>query len=425
MTASTLSQLPLMAGSVLMNQLGRGAHWAFTRYMQAPLASTAVLALVSMSALASSNALYFQTSMHPSPFFAADRSVPFSVSSTPETAPIPAPAAMREQAVEDAQQTAIAAPADVSAQTTGSVAPVPQSIPDQPVGNSEVFAVQKKLAELKLFDGKVDGYYGPMTARAIRSFEERNGFAPMGALSAGIVAAILGADAAGRATPPAQPQAIAPAQPQPALAAQPQPVAQVEAPPPAVAPAPVPAPVQPVAAAQPVPQVQAPQDQVVGRLPALSPVEQVVDSVGAATATTIDSIVAAVDGNRGAAPAPTNPPVPTASLPSQPMPAPVQAASLQPVAQPQVVAQPVVQAAAPTPPASQPRAARPATDADLVSDIQRGLASLGFFRGQIDGNPGPETARAIREFENFHRYKITGQVQPDLIDLLRKAGAAI
>ena len=93
--------------------------------------------------------------------------------------------------------------------------------------------------------------------------------------------------------------------------------------------------------------------------------------------------------------------------------------------------QPVVQQASTVLPAvsqvptNPQRAARPATNKELVSEIQRGLASLGFFRGAIDGNPGPETARAIREFENFHRYKSTGQVQPDLIDLLRKAGATI
>lgn len=412
MTASTLSQLPLMAGSVLMAQLGRGAHWAFERYMRAPLASTGIFALVTMSALAGSNALYFQTGMHPSPFFSADRSVPYAV--TPEAAPMPAPAAMREQAVEDAQQQAVVAAPVVSPQTTGSVAAAPQAIPDQPVGNAEVFAVQKKLAELQLFEGKVDGYYGPMTARAIRAFEERNGFAPQGALSAGVVAAILGSDAGGRVTAPAPaPQPVV--QMQPAAAPAPQPQAAV-APAPVVvqqvATAPAPQPVQQVA---PVQQ----QDRVVARLPALSPVEQAVDTVGVAAANTIDSIVAAVDGSRGTGTPAANPPVPTASLPSQPMPAPVQAA------QPQAVMQPVVQTVATTTPSTQPRAARPATDGQLVADIQRGLASLGFFRGQIDGNPGPETARAIREFENFHRYKITGQVQPDLIDLLRKAGATI
>lgn len=404
MTASTLSQLPLMAGSVLMNQLGRGAHWAFNRYMQAPLASTGVFALVTMSALAGSNALYFQTGMHPSPFFAADRSVPYAV--TPQAAPMPAPVEMREQAVEDAQQTAMVATPVVSPQTTGSVAAVPQVIPDQPVGNSEVFAVQKKLAELQLFDGKVDGYYGPMTARAIRAFEERNGFAPQGALSADVVNAILGSNASGMVTTSA-PQPVVQATPQPQAVVAPAP-APVVAQPVAVAAAPAPAPVQQAAPVE--------QDRVVARLPALSPVEQAVDTVGVAAANTIDSIVAAVDGTRGTGTPVANPPTPSASLPSQAMPAPVQAAP-----QPQ----PVVQTVANTTPASQPRAARPATDGELVADIQRGLASLGFFRGQIDGNPGPETARAIREFENFHRYKITGQVQPDLIDLLRKAGATI
>jgi peptidoglycan hydrolase-like protein with peptidoglycan-binding domain len=396
-----------------MAQLGSGAQWAFERYMRAPLASTGIFALVTMSALAGSNALYFQTGMHPSPFFSADRSVPYAVS--PETAPMPAPAAMREQAVEDAQQQAVVADPAVSPQTTGSVAAVPQVIPDQPVGNAEVFAVQKKLAELQLFEGKVDGYYGPMTARAIRAFEERNGFAPQGALSAGVVAAILGSDAGGRVTTPAPaPQPVV--QMQPAAAPAPQPQATA-------APVVAPQPVQQVAAApvQPVQQV-APvqQDRVVARLPALSPVEQAVDTVGVAAANTIDSIVAAVDGSRGTGTPAANPPLPTASLPSQPMPAPVQAAT-----QPQAVLQPVVETVATTAPSTQPRAARPATDGQLVADIQRGLASLGFFRGQIDGNPGPETARAIREFENFHRYKITGQVQPDLIDLLRKAGATI
>lgn len=402
MTASTLSQLPLMAGSVLMAQIGRGAHWAFTRYMQAPLASTGIFALVTMSALAGSNALYFQTGVHPSPFFSADRSVPYAVA--PEAAPIPAPAAMRDQAVQDAQQTAVA-PQVVSPETTGSVAAVPQTIPDQPVGNAEVFAVQKKLAELQLFEGNVDGYYGPMTARAIRAFEERNGLTPQGALSADVVNAILGANGAGLVAtpaPPPQPQAVVAPAPAPVVS---QPVV--------VAAAPAPAPVQ-----QPAPVEQ---DRVVARLPALSPVESAVDTVGVAAANTIDSIVAAVDGTRGTGAPVARPPTPSVSLPSQAMPAPVQAVA----PQPQVAVQPVVQTVASTTPSSQPRAARPATDGQLVADIQRGLASLGFFRGQIDGNPGPETARAIREFENFHRYKITGQVQPDLIELLRKAGATI
>jgi peptidoglycan hydrolase-like protein with peptidoglycan-binding domain len=61
----------------------------------------------------------------------------------------------------------------------------------------------------------------------------------------------------------------------------------------------------------------------------------------------------------------------------------------------------------------------------LVSQIQRGLASLGFYHGAIDGHPGDATAKAIREFENFYRYQVTGQVKPDLVGLLRDAGASV
>ncbi|KKB76432.1 hypothetical protein VW35_16625 [Devosia soli] len=414
MTASTLTQLPLMAGSVLMANLARGAQWAFARYMRAPAASTGVLALVTMSALASSNALYFQTQRHPAPFFAHDTAVPYAVPVTDVSpvAPVPAPASMRQEAAEAGQPAPVV---EAAPQTTGGVATQPQVIPDQPVGNAEVFAVQKKLAELKLFEGTVDGYYGPMTARAIRAFEERNGYAPQGALSSGVVAAILGSDAEGRAAN------AAPA---------PQPVTQPVPQPQAVAAPVTPAPTVQLASAAPAPAIQQPapvqqqQDRVVERLPPLGPVENAVDTVGVAAASTIDSIVAAVDGARTPQPV-ANPPIPTVSVPSQAMPAPVQPAQ---IATPQAVTPPpaLVQQTPPSAPsAARPQAARPATDKELVSDIQRGLASLGFFRGNIDGNPGPETARAIREFENFHRYKITGQVQPDLVDLLRDAGATI
>ncbi|MCW5721276.1 MAG: peptidoglycan-binding protein [Devosia sp.] len=377
MTASTLTQLPLQMGGVFLSQLGRLGQWTLARYMRAPAASTGILAMVTLTAMAGSNALYFQTAQHPSPFFGQPRAVPLSVASD---APVPAPLELREQAQEGVAALPTLAP---PSETTGSIARVPPAIPEAAVGNAEVFAVQKKLAELKLFDGKVDGYYGPMTARAIRAFEERNGMTPMGALSAGVVAAILNADNAGRTAAPAA------------------------APKPVVQPAPV---VQPQAQAAPVVPAALPQpDQVVARLPELSAGEQVFDQVASTAAQTLDTIVAAVDGSRSTPPPSANPPIPTASLPTQSMPAPVQLAATAPVA---AVASP-------------PPAAPPATDAALVAEIQSGLASLGFFRGAIDGNPGPETARAIREFENFHRYRITGQVQPDLVGLLRNAGAAI
>ncbi|WP_323014339.1 peptidoglycan-binding domain-containing protein [Devosia sp.] len=358
MTATTLSRLPLLAGGAVAASLGRAGQWTLAQYMRAPLASTGLLALVTLTAMAASNALYMQSERHPAPFFAP-------VAPMAET--------MAEIAVAPEPLPALARPAvPALVETTGSVAaPVGAAVvPDAPVGNRDAFAVQKKLSELGIFNGKVDGFYGPMTANAIRTFETRNGMPSTGALTPGVIDAILRADATGAA-----PQAAA------APVAQPVPV---------TAPAPVVA--QPVV--QQVPAQQA--DRVVARLPNLSPVDQAVDTIGNAAANTIDSIVAAVDGARG-----------TASAPAQTMPVPTQ----------------VVSTPAPAPVAT--ASVAPANNVQLVSTIQRGLASLGFYRGSIDGHPGDATARAIREFENFHSYRVTGQIKPDLVGLLRQAGADI
>jgi peptidoglycan hydrolase-like protein with peptidoglycan-binding domain len=375
MTATTFSRLPLLAGSAVAASLGRAGLWTLSRYMRAPLASTGLLAMVTLTALAASNALYFQTARHPAPFFAPSSTVPTPVAE-PQAAPQPV------------QQ--IPAVPQVSSDTTGSVTALPQVapaalpvVPDAPVGNRDAFAVQKKLTELGLFNGAVDGFYGPMTASAIRTFETRNGMTPTGALTPGVIDAILKSDSAGRV-----------------------PVAQQVAP--VVPPAPVP--VQQAVAPQP----QA--DIVVGRVAEISPIDAAVDTVGSAAASTIDSIVAAVDGGRSTPPAPIpNAPVPSRSLPAaQPN---IQVASLEPMAAPRPVAAVQTDVA--------PQQVLPANNVQLVSQIQKGLASLGFYHGSIDGHPGDATARAIREFENFHSYKVTGQVNPDLVGLLRQAGASV
>ena len=388
MTAATLSRLPLLAGSAVAATLGRAGLWTMSRYMRAPLASTGMLALVTLTAMAASNALYMQKTHHPSPFFTPPASVAVA---EPQVAPEPLPAPVR--------QTAVATPAaPVVQETTGSVATVPPAVPGAPVGNKDAFAVQKKLTELGLFNGTVDGFYGPMTANAIRAFEQRNGLTPTGALTPDVIDAILRSDASGRVP-------VAQAAPVVQQAAAVQPVAQ-----------------------QPVVVQAAPEpDRVVARLPTLSPVDHAVDTIGNAAAQTIDSIVAAVDGGRTTPTAPAVKPVPAlplvATSSQQQMPAPVQVASLEPMAAPRPVT--AVQA---EPVPDQLMAAStvaPANNVQLVSQIQTGLASLGFYHGSIDGHPGDGTARAIREFENFHSYRVTGQVNPDLVGLLRQAGAAI
>ncbi len=390
MTASTLSNLSLAAGGAVASTLGRAGAWAFARYMRAPLASTSLLAMVTMTAMAGSNALYFQTHRHPAPFFGQPQDVPVPVAA-PAVAPTPLAAPQERTAVLPA----------IENQTTGSVsAPAPQAqpIPDRPVGNKEAFDVQKKLFELGLFEGKVDGFYGPMTARAIRAFEERNSMEPTGALTPAIVDAIRRADAAGR-VPMAQAPVVA------------NPIAQPQT-------APM---VQQATLPQPAPQ----QDRVVAQAPALTPVDNAVDVVGSAAAETLDSIVAAVGGTRSAPasddakPAPA---LPMLASSAQPMPPPVQVASLQPMRAP---AEAAPQQPVPDQTVAANATVAPANNLQLVTQIQRGLASLGFYHGSIDGHPGDATARAIREFENFHSYKVTGQIKPDLVGLLRDAGASI
>jgi len=383
MTATTLSRLPLLAGSAVAASLGRAGLWTLGRYMGAPLASTGLLALVTLTAMSASNALYWQTTRHPSPFFAPSPDVPVPVAEP--KADVPVLPAIR-------QQTAVVAPA--IEETTGSVAPPAPVLPDGPVGNPDAFAVQKKLFELGIFNGTVDGFYGPMTANAIRTFEQRNNMAPTGALTPDVIDAILRSDSAGRA-PVAQ---AAPVQ---------QPVVQEAV---AIAP-PQPAQVQPESR---------PAEQLVAQLPTLPASAAAPDAVGNAAAQTIDSVVAAIDGGRTATAQPAQA-LPMLASAAQPMPAPVQVASLEPMGASQAVSavqsqpEPVLATAA----------VQPANNVQLVSTIQKGLASLGFYHGSIDGHPGDATARAIREFENFHSYQVTGQVNPDLVELLRQAGATV
>jgi peptidoglycan hydrolase-like protein with peptidoglycan-binding domain len=60
-----------------------------------------------------------------------------------------------------------------------------------------------------------------------------------------------------------------------------------------------------------------------------------------------------------------------------------------------------------------------------VAAIQRGLASLGFLHGIADGVAGEATAKAIRNFEIYFNYDVTGRITPDLVKLLVQNGAII
>jgi peptidoglycan hydrolase-like protein with peptidoglycan-binding domain len=106
-----------------------------------------------------------------------------------------------------------------------------------------------------------------------------------------------------------------------------------------------------------------------------------------------------------------------ASLPAAPA-----AVATQPV-----VAAPAVSAPAVATPANQNTFAPDTspTDVALVTKVQRGLSSLGFLAGTIDGVAGDSTAKAIRNFEVYYNYRETGRVSPQLLTLLQQAGAVI
>ena len=67
----------------------------------------------------------------------------------------------------------------------------------------------------------------------------------------------------------------------------------------------------------------------------------------------------------------------------------------------------------------------PAIDKALIERIQRGLFSLGFYSRSIDGIAGESTAKAIREFENFKSFNLTGRISGELLTWLEDAGAEI
>jgi len=376
MTA-TISRLPLMAGGAIASSIGRAGLWALSQYARAPLASTAILAMTTLSVMAASNALYFQKHHHPAPLFGGR---------TEQVAEIVAPAvrsvpvqrvAPKAEPLPDYQTL----PQVDNSETTGSVGTrastsTSAAQPDgEPMGNAQVYNVQKKLAEMKLFTGTVDGYYGPMTASAIRAFELSAGMKPQGAITKDVVDAILRA-------PTFNPVAATqrqPVQQQQQLTQQPVRSQQVMAE------------AQPRRAMAPAKE----QPVLLARVAEAEP-EMALDAAGDSAAQALDNIVASLQG------------------------------TAEPVMERKVTPQ---KTAALTPPATieadRNYTGTPTSDPIIVGKVQRGLASLGFLAGSVDGKPGEATAKAIRNFEVYYNYKVTGQVTAELVNMLVAAGAVI
>ena len=434
MTAASIAQsfahLPVQAGSAALTQAGRAALWVIARFMRSPLTNSAILALVVTTAMAGSNALYGQRHAHPSPLFtpvATDAAVDPVI-------PAVKPKGLGSKPLVVGTPKKLAKVATVDTATVG-------------IGNAEVFDVQKKLAALNLFTGTIDGYYGPQTAKAIRKFGEVQGLKLTGELSPDIVAKIKNAPLAVAEPKPA----VVPA---PAPVVEPEPIAVEEKPavtvtlPTVVAPklemtlpeakpaAEAEATVKPQSLAmlaEPAPLTSEittgsikpgkKTATVLGRPLPETPgeaLELAADTAGDAINTIIDGVQSVAMNKPGAA-TPFAAEGQTLSLASPDK--PQVGVPLQIDEEPTKPGTPI--AVLDTPATPEELAPVSVNDPVTVARVQRGLGSLGFLHGPADGVAGEATAKAIRNFEVYFNYKVTGRISPELIDLLVENGASI
>lgn len=380
MTVEAMSSLPLQAGGAVAAAAGRTALWAISAYMRQPLRNTALAALIGLSAMAGANALYKQAHHHPAPLFGSF--APAQNVVIKKAAPV-MPAAKPSKLIQS-----------ISPETTGSVDEqvTTPAAALATIGNDDVMAMQQKLASLGMFSGTPDGIFGPRTAKAIKAFEASVGKAPRGLLTAANVAMVKAAPMPAGTAPILPSATPAPA----AIATMPEPTvvtAALSAPVVAATPLPAPAPLLASAHAPAA---------VVPPATATDAVQQV------ATAETED----AMPGNETLAMTTPNPvakrTVQTIAVRVAPPPAP----TVDNQAMPKQLA-PVTEGV------------DASNDPDVVASVQRGLNSLGFLHAPVDGVAGEPTAKAIRNFEVYFNYDVTGRVTKQLVNLLEQNGAVI
>jgi peptidoglycan hydrolase-like protein with peptidoglycan-binding domain len=447
MTAATLSRLPLSAGGALAGSVARGGlwivaaaidggYWLIKQFLRAPIAVSCVAAVAGFSMLAGGNALFMQTERHPAPLFFTP-----SAHAAPHTAPrvrpvVPAPRPHPR-------------PVELDDETTGSVGAESAAVRGA-IGNDDVLMLQKKLVALSLLSDKPDGIFGRRTATAIKVFEQKAGMRPDGRLTHELIDAVLAAPMPKPELIPAATPVAPQATPAAALAPLAKPVTTEAPVVHTLPPAPVVASGKPVPLA-PLPQLArlqaAPTTPVVEKVvsapvqPATAPVDAAPATQLAATAPVAADQPAALpsddNGGRASSMAMNNPPAAATTtepaVPVSPDATPAQKLAAQMgTLPPEATAgtaipgdQPAATDAASGDTSSDPGDGAGSTDPVLITKIQRGLASLGFLGAKIDGVPGEGTAKAIRNFEVFYDYKVTGLATAQLLDLLIQHGATI
>lgn len=443
MTAATLAHLPVAAGGAVLASAGRATLWAAAKYMRAPLANTAILALCTMTAVAGSNALYWQRHAHPAPLFAPGGA---QQTSAVEATPV-VPATRRH-----VPQVIAPLPTATESEATGSVDASPVA---EKLGNAEVMEIQRKLQSMQLFDGTLDGLYGPRTARAIKAFETRMGLKPRGELTADLLAAVR------RATvvlPEAEVEALPTPDPLPAIKA---PVVEVpavklpeaQASPQATAVEEVDEPAESASRAAVLHETRTVLDPLPTPAPLVTEVkakaqptalkreipdtpQEAMDLVAKTAGEAIDTIVDGVQQMAMTTPGRKQTERTEFVAEEQTGVDQIETASINapqvgvPLEDPDETA-PVAKSSDDV--AELTGDARPedlmpvfsVTDPLIVAKVQRGLSSLGFLRGPADGVAGEATAKAIRNFEVYFNYKVTGRISPELLDLLVQNGASL
>jgi len=390
MTVEAMSSLPLQAGGAVAAAAGRTTLWAISLYMRQPLRNTAVALLVGVSMLAGANALYKQGHHHPAPMFGSFAAAP----AVPKKAAPVVPAKKPSKLL-----------APVSNETTGSLEDPARVLPT--IGRDEVAAMQQKLQTLGLFTGTVDGIFGPRTSKAIKAYEASIGRSPKGQLTVQTIAMIRDAD-----IPAPVPALVRTPAPAPAMTPQAAPVAvaKTELPPltPVVEanPLPAPAPLLPAAQGKPVVEAQLPPAQ---SAPATDDAASAIQVATAEPEGTTPTAAPLAMTQPNTVPKRT---VQTIAVRATQIPAPAAVPADDEQQMPEQLA-------------SADDTADTPSDKDTVASVQRGLNSLGFLYAKVNGIADEATAKAIRNFEVYFNYNVTGRVTRQLVDLLEQNGAQI
>jgi peptidoglycan hydrolase-like protein with peptidoglycan-binding domain len=138
-----------------------------------PVRSGGILVILLTTVAIVSNAVFFQSSHHPSPFFAT----------RPEVVPATPVAAVKAAPVPKSRGDAVEPELVRSEKLT--VAP---ATPDAQVDSVTIIAIQDALAQRGMYDGKADGKLGAKTRAAIAAYEKKYGLPETGMPSDGLMA---------------------------------------------------------------------------------------------------------------------------------------------------------------------------------------------------------------------------------------------